>query len=54
MCEMLDRLGLDASCGADQVCKDWLVCVDKAPAFCPNAKLFASARDLINRPDDGA
>ena len=61
MCEMLDRLGLDASmfgqgrlasdlraavsscqsCGADQVCQDWLVrapeCVDKAPAFCPNA-----------------
>ena len=73
MCEILDRLGLDASkfgdgrlasdlraavstcqsCGADQVCQDWLVrapeCVDKAPAFCPNAELFASVRDLINR-----
>ena len=73
MCEMLDRLGLDASmfgqgrlasdlraavsscqsCGADQVCQDWLVrapeCVDKAPAFCPNAELFASVRDLIIR-----
>jgi hypothetical protein len=73
MCELLDRLGLDASkfgdgrlasdlraavstcqsCGADQVCQDWLVrapeCVDKAPAFCPNAELFASVRDLINR-----
>ena len=24
-------------------------CVDKAPAFCPNAELFASVRDLINR-----
>jgi len=46
------------SCNADQVCLDWLVrapeCVDKPPAFCPNAELFASVRDLINRGiDDG-
>ncbi len=76
MCEMLDRLGLDAStlahgrlasdlrtavincqsCGADQVCQDWLVrapeSLDRAPAFCPNAELFASVRDLIERGID--
>jgi Family of unknown function (DUF6455) len=44
---------------ANQVCQNWLVRaperVDKAPAFCPNAKLFASVRDLINRGiDNGA
>jgi hypothetical protein len=80
MCEMLERLGLDASmlafhgrlasdlraavsscqsCGADQVCQDWLVrapeCLDKAPAFCPNAELFATVRDIIDRgTDDGS
>jgi hypothetical protein len=78
MCEMLDRLGLDASmlahgrlatdlrsavstcqsCSADQACQEWLVrapeSIDKPPAFCPNAELFASVRDLINRGiDDG-
>jgi hypothetical protein len=71
MCEMLDRLGLDAemlargrlandlrfavyacqSCGADQVCQDWLVrapeWIDQAPTFCPNAELFACTRDFI-------
>ena len=78
MCEMLDRLGLDAaalahgrlasdlrtavtncqSCGADQVCQDWLMrapeSLEKAPVFCPNSELFASVRDLIDRGiDDG-
>jgi hypothetical protein len=28
--------------------------IDKAPAFCPNAELFACVHDLINRGiDDG-
>ena len=78
MCEMLDRLGLDAamlahgrlasdlrsavstchSCKADQVCQEWLMrapeSIDSSPAFCPNAELFASVRDLIDRGvDDG-
>jgi hypothetical protein len=71
MCEMLDRLGLDAatlahgrlasdlrsavsscqSCSADQACQEWLVhapeWLDRAPAFCPNAELFACVRDLV-------
>ena len=46
------------SCGVDQICQDWLVrapeSVNKVPAFCPNAELFASVRDLIDRGiDDG-
>jgi len=46
------------SCSADQACQEWLVrapeSIDKAPAFCPNAELFASVRDLIDRGvDDG-
>jgi Family of unknown function (DUF6455) len=77
MCEMLERLGLDASmlahgrlatdlrsavstcqsCSADQVCQEWLVrapeFIDKPLAFCPNADLFASVRDLIDRGIDG-
>jgi len=76
MCEMLERLGLDASvlahgrlasdlryavsncqsCRADQICQEWLLrapeCVDKAPAFCPNAELFAGVRGLIDRGAD--
>jgi hypothetical protein len=78
MCEMLDRLGLDAatlahgrlvsdlrsavsscqSCSADQACQEWLVhapeWLDRAPAFCPNAELFACVRDLINRGNGGS
>jgi hypothetical protein len=50
------RLGLDLSsairtcqfCSADEVCHDWLAraakSLAKAPAFCPNAMLFAQAR----------
>jgi Family of unknown function (DUF6455) len=50
------RLGLDLSsairtcqfCNADEVCYDWLARAAKsaarAPAFCPNAGLFAQAR----------
>jgi Family of unknown function (DUF6455) len=50
------RLGLDLSsairtcqfCYADEVCRDWLArsakSSAKAPAFCPNATLFAQAR----------
>jgi hypothetical protein len=50
------RLGLDLSsairtcqfCNADEVCRDWLArapkSLAKAPAFCPNATLFAQAR----------
>jgi hypothetical protein len=46
------------SCRADQTCQEWLVRapenIDRAPAFCPNAELFASVRDLIERGvDDG-
>jgi hypothetical protein len=45
------RFGLDLSsairtcqfCNADEVCRDWLARA-KAPAFCPNATLFAQAR----------
>jgi hypothetical protein len=72
MCEMLERLGLDASmlahgrlasdlrsavttcqsCSADQPCQEWLArapeYIDRAPAFCPNAELFACVRDLID------
>lgn len=44
------------SCRADQVCQDWLVrapeSIDKAPAFCPNTELFATARGLIERGVD--
>ena len=45
-------------CTADQVCQEWLVrapeSIERAPAFCPNAELFASVRDLIERGvDDG-
>ena len=39
------------SCDADQICRDWLVhapeWLDKAPAFCRNAELFACTRDQI-------
>lgn len=39
------------SCDADQVCQDWLMhapeWLDKAPAFCRNAELFACTRDII-------
>jgi hypothetical protein len=50
------RFGLDLSyairtcqfCHADEVCRDWLARSAKssteAPAFCPNATLFAQAR----------
>jgi hypothetical protein len=50
------RCGFDLSsairtcqfCHADEVCRDWLARVAKssaeAPAFCPNATLFAQAR----------
>jgi len=50
------RFGLDLSsairtcqfCDADEVCRDWLGRAAKAsaeaPAFCPNATLFAQAR----------
>ena len=50
------RFGLDLSftirtcqfCDADEVCRDWLARAAKAlaeaPAFCPNATLFAQAR----------
>jgi len=50
------RFGLDLSsairtcqfCNADEVCRDWLARAAKssakAPAFCPNATLFAQAR----------
>ena len=46
------------SCTSDQTCQEWLVrapeSIDRAPAFCPNAELFASVRDLIDRGvDDG-
>ena len=38
------------SCDADQLCQSWLVrapeWLDKAPAFCPNAELFACERDI--------
>ncbi len=41
------------SCSADQACQEWLVRapenIDRAPAFCPNAELFATVRDLIER-----
>lgn len=44
------------SCRADQTCQEWLVRapenIDRAPAFCPNAELFASVRDLIERGAD--
>jgi hypothetical protein len=78
MCEMLARMGMDASmlahgrlatdlrsavsncqsCKVDQACQEWLVrapeLIDKPPGFCPNAELFASVRDLIDRGiDDG-
>ncbi len=40
-------------CAADQVCQEWLVrapeSIERAPAFCPNAELFASVRDQIER-----
>jgi hypothetical protein len=40
------------SCNADQPCQEWLTrapeYIDKAPAFCPNAELFACVRDLID------
>jgi hypothetical protein len=76
MCEMLARLGMDASmlahgrlasdlrlavnncqsCKVDQACQEWLVrapeSIGKAPGFCPNAELFASVRDLIDRGVD--
>jgi hypothetical protein len=50
------RFGLDLSCAirtcqfrrADEVCHDWLArsakSLAEAPAFCPNATLFAQAR----------
>ena len=41
------------SCTADQPCQEWLTrapeYIDRAPAFCPNAELFASVRDMIQR-----
>ena len=44
------------SCTADQPCQEWLTrapeYVDRAPAFCPNAELFASVRDTIKRSVD--
>ncbi len=43
-------------CAADQSCQEFLVRapenIDRAPAFCPNAELFASVRDLIERDAD--
>jgi Family of unknown function (DUF6455) len=46
------------NCSADHTCQEFLVRapenLDRAPAFCPNAELFASVRDLIERGvDDG-
>jgi hypothetical protein len=39
------------SCSADEVCHDWLTRAPKslksAPAFCPNAKRFAQAKQMI-------
>jgi len=39
------------SCEADQRCQGWLTrapeWLEEAPAFCRNAKLFASERDII-------
>ena len=76
MCEMLERLGLDAemlahgrlasdlrsavttcqSCSADQPCQEWLArapeYIDRAPAFCPDAGLFACVRELIDSGSD--
>ena len=44
-------VGTCQSCEADQLCQEWLTrapeWLDEAPAFCPNAKLFASERDII-------
>ena len=44
------------SCTADQPCQEWLTrapeYIDRAPAFCPNAELFASVRDMIKRGVD--
>jgi len=44
------------TCSADQACQEWLVrapeSIEKAPAFCPNAELFSSVRDLIDRGVD--
>ena len=43
-------------CSADHVCSDWLVRapekLEKAPVFCPNAELFASVREAIERGAD--
>ena len=37
-------------CSADEVCHDWLMrtsrSLKRAPAFCPNAKRFAHAKQL--------
>lgn len=46
------------NCSADESCQEWLVrapeAIDRPPGFCPNAELFASVRDLIERGvDDG-
>jgi hypothetical protein len=44
------------SCNAEQPCQEWLTrapeYVEQAPAFCPNAQLFASVRDMIERGVD--
>ena len=38
-------------CAADETCQEWLVRapenIDRPPAFCPNADLFASVREAI-------
>jgi len=46
------------SCSAEHPCQEWLTrapeYIERAPAFCPNAELFASVRDMIQRGvDDG-
>jgi hypothetical protein len=39
------------SCDVDQLCEAWLLrapeWLDAAPAFCPNAELFACERDVV-------
>ena len=41
------------ACKADENCQEWLMrapeSIDHAPTFCPNAELFASVRELIER-----
>jgi uncharacterized protein DUF6455 len=43
-------------CSADQHCSEWLVrapeTLEKAPQFCPNAELFATVREAIERGAD--